>query len=33
MNSGECMLEIVVTDDLAPLKQRTAVQWMDFRVQ
>jgi len=33
MEPGDYTLGIVVTDDLAPDKARTAVQWMDFRVQ
>jgi hypothetical protein len=32
LKPGEYVLQVVVTDDLAPAKRNTAVQWIDFEV-
>jgi hypothetical protein len=32
LQPGEYVLQVVVTDALAPEKRRTATQWIDFEV-
>ena len=29
---GEYVLQVIVTDQLAPEKRRTATQWIDFEI-